>query len=237
MVQSLKFDSALGVFSYLNDFVLLGNSLGEVNYVNLETGLNVFSYSHKAAVTGVDINYEDDLLVSASLDSTCVLYKASEKKKLKNLEFAEHSYSKNLPFMGCRFSKRGDVLFTVSCDEYSYLTQWDTRELAPICTYRLHAAPVQSFTLSLDGFFIGIGTVDGWVKIINTRTMDFERKTEEFVKGVDAFSFTYDSRHVVVASGKEFRNMFNTRGEGFFSKASKVWVISIFLLWFYLYFS
>ena len=227
----------MGVFSYLNDFVLLGNSLGEVNYVNLETGSKVFSYSHKAAVTGVDINYEDDMIVSASLDTTCALYKASEKKKLRNLEFAEHNHSKNLPFMGCRFSKRGDVLFTVSCDEYSYLTQWDTKELSPICTYRLHAAPVQTFNMSLDGFYIGIGTVDGWVKILNTRTMDFERKTEEFSKPVTAFTFTYDSRHVVVASGSEFRNMFNTRGEGFFSKASKVWVISIFLLWFYLYFS
>lgn len=173
-------------------------------------------------------------MVSSSLDNTCVLHKVKDQKKVRTLEFAEHDHTRNLPFMGCRFSKNGSVLFTVSCDEYSYLTQWDTQDLSAICTYRLHAAPVKSFTISLDGFFLGIGTVDGWTKIINTRTMDFERKTEEFSAPVSAFSFTYDSRHVVVCSGKQFRNIFNTRGEGFFSKASKIWVISIFLLWFYL---
>jgi WD40 repeat protein len=227
----------MGVFSYQNDFIIIGSTSGEVHHVNLETGSKVFSYFHKGKVTGVDINYEDDLIVSASFDGTCLLHKASERKKLRTLEFAEHGQSKNLPFFGCRFSKRGDVLFTVSSDEYSFLTQWDMKELAPIVTFRIHHAPISTFNMSLDGFFLGIGTQDGWVRILNTRTMDFERKSKEFELPVSAFSFTYDSRHVVVASGYEFKNMFNTRGEGFFSKASKIWVISIFLLWFYLYFS
>lgn len=233
-MQSFNIDCCIGAFSYLNDFVLIGNNLGNVKLVNLLTGESVFNYDHKGMITGVDISLDDELMVSASLDNTCVLHKVKEQKKLRTLEFAERDYSRNLPFMGCKFSKNGSVLFTVSCDEYSYLTQWDTHELMPICTYHLHVAPIKSFTMSLDGFFLGIGTVDGWVKILNTRTMDFERKTEEFTEAISSFTFTYDSRHVVVCSGSQFRNIFNTRGEGFFSKASKIWVISIFLLWFYL---
>lgn len=180
------------------------------------------------------MNSDGNLVASASSDCTCLIFSIKDNKIFKTLQFAEHEDSQNLRFIGCKFSKSGDVLFTASCDQYSYLTQWDMETFLPITTYRIHAAPVKVFNISLDGFYLGIGTNDGWVKIINTRTMDFEKDSEDFARQVSALSFTYESRHLVVCSGSEMKNIFNTRKEGAFSKVAKILMITLLLVWIYL---
>jgi len=117
------------------------------------------------------------------------------------------------------------------------VTLWDVVEnFKPITTHKVHASPISSFTLSLDGMYLGIGTVDGWVKILNTRTMEFEQDTEDMSAEVSALDFTWGSRNIITG-GKDgtLHSLINSRGVGFFAKASKIWVISIFLLWIYLY--
>ena len=195
----------------------------------------VTRYEHNGTITSIDVSSDEDLIASASLDNTCGIFSLKYNRFIRRLQFAEHEESKNLPFYGCRFSKSGDILFTTSSDKYSYLTQWDMESFLPIATYRMHASPIRLFTMSLDGFFLGLGSEDGWVKIVNTRTMDFERDSKDYSNNVSAMSFTYESRHAVTCSEAEIKNVFNTRGEGVFSKASKIWVICIFLLWAYLY--
>lgn len=193
--------------------------------------------AHEAKINSIDFSSENNLVVSSSRDCTCKVFNYESQKLVKTLQFAEHDNTQNLPILGARFSKSGDFLYTVACDQYSYVTLWDVIEnYKPITTHRVHASPVSSFTLSLDGFYLGIGTVDGWVKIMNTRTMELEQDKEDMDAEVSALNFTWGSRNLV-AAGRDgtLHCLINSRGEGFFSKASKVWVFSIFLLWFYLY--
>ena len=234
LVRKVAQKADIGTFDYTNETLVTGDQDGQVRVYDSSTYEEKLNYSHKGTITSLDISF-DGLIASASLDSTCALYSTKDRKKIKTLVFAEHENSRNLPFYGCKFSKSGDILFTLSSDEYSYVTQWDLHEMLPAATFKIHTAPIKVFTMSLDGFFIGIGTSDGWVKVLNTRTMDFEMNSKEFDEPTSAISFTYDSRHLVLCSGKEMRNAFNVRGEGFFSKASKVWVVFIFLLWIYLF--
>lgn len=215
---------------------MTGDTEGNVKVLNSETFEEILSYKHEGTITDLDMSSEGELLASSSLDCTCQIYSLKDMKKVKSLEFAEHDDSVNLPILGCKFSKSADSLFTISSDVYSYITQWDARELRPLATFRIHPAPVKFMSISLDGFFMGIGTSDGWAKILNLRTMDFERNMKDFESSTVAISFTYDSRCVVACSADEIKNVFNTRSEGFFSKASKIWVIFIFCLWIYLRF-
>ena len=225
----------MAAFSYTNERVFAGNTEGLARVWDLEGLQEVCNYSHKGSITGVDMSSDGDLVASASADQTCAIFSLKYMKVIRNLQFAEHENSSNLPIFGCKFSKSGEILFTVASDRYSYLTQWDMHEFLPIATYRIHSDPITSLSISLDGFFLGIGTSNGWVKIVNARTLDFERNSPDFSGPVTAIGFTYESRHFVACSGDQIKNVFNTRGEGIFSKASKMWVISIFVLWIVLY--
>lgn len=235
VTQKVPGSFTTSAFSYSNEFFVTGDLNGQVKIWNTQSLLEMFTYEHKGTVNGTDMSSDEDLVASASSDKTCAIFSIKYSRVIRNLQFAEHDNSENLGFNGCKFSKSGDLLFTTSSDQYSYLTQWDMHSFIPIATYRMHAAPVKVFTISLDGFFLGLGTTDGWVKILNTRTMDFEKDSEDYSNPVSAITFTFESRHVVTCSGTEIQNVFNSRGEGVFSKASKVWVIFIFVLWIYLY--
>ncbi|OMJ85434.1 hypothetical protein SteCoe_13277 [Stentor coeruleus] len=224
IIQAIK-----GVFSYLNESIMTGDTEGNIKVLNSETFEELLSYKHQGTITDLDMSSEGELLASSSLDGTCRIYSTKSMNKVKTLKFAEHNDSVNLPILGCKFSKSADSLFTISSDKYSYITQWDVKELKPLATFRIHPAPVKFMIISLDGFFMGIGTSDEWAKILNLRTMDFERNMKDFESSTTAISFTYDSRCVVAGSADGIKNVSNTRSEGFFSKASKIWVFLYFV--------
>jgi len=93
--------------------------------------------------------------------------------------------------------------------------------------------------MSIDGFNLGIGTSDGWLKIMNTRTMELEQDLEQFyATRIKAVCFSADGR--LLCGGTEKGGLavvLNQHSEGFFSKASKVWVLFVFFLYFYLFFT
>ncbi|CAG9317399.1 SED4 [Blepharisma stoltei] len=226
--------------SYTNEIVATGRADGIIQF----WGFNEGSISklwecaaHEASVNCIDFSSENNLLASSSRDCSCKIYNFQNQQLVKTLYFAEHDDTKNLPILSVKFSRSGDFLYTVAADQNSYITLWDVLEnYKPIVTHRLHASPITAFTLSLDGFYLGIGTEDGFVKIMNTRTMEFEQDKEDMSAKVTALNFTWGSRNLIAAgSDGTLHSIANARGEGFFSKMSKVWVLTVFLLWIYLY--
>jgi len=230
---------SLAVLSYSNSLIGTAGENGVLQVWKQQgnTYSKVLSESlHTAPVTGLDFSPDEDLVATSSLDRSCKVFSLKESKLIKNLVFSQHEDSPDLAFQGVKFSRSGDILYTVACDTYTFVTQWDVlSEMRPISSHLIHASPTTCFSISQDGFFLGIGTEDGWVKTLNTRTMELERDSEDLSSAVKSISFTQESRHIIAVADNQFECIFHGRSEGLFSKASKIWVVCLFLLWLYLY--
>lgn len=223
--------------SYNEELVAVGDESGLVSVWSIHNKEKIQAFQrHIKPVESLDFSPETDCLCSASKDTKCYIWNIATGELVRTLCFAEHDYTEDLPLTGAMFSKSGDVIYTLASSDFSYVTQWDILDnYKPISSHRIHSSPVHKMCMGVEGFYLGLASEDGWAKIMNTRTMELEQDTEEFTEKVSALSFTTDGKLLVAGSKREgFVTILNQHSEGFFSKASKIWVLSIFLLWIYL---
>jgi hypothetical protein len=89
--------------------------------------------------------------------------------------------------------------------------------------------------ITREGLVLAIGTSDGYLKTVDTRAMTVEQTAALDDAPVTTLSFTTDYRVVVVGQERgTYSTVHNTMKTGFFSYASKIWVASLFILYFYL---
>ena len=223
--------------SYNEEYLAVGDEKGQVNVWNTQNKTKIQSLKrHIKAFESLDFSPETDLLCSSSKDTKCYIWKITTGELIRTLSFAEHDYTSDLPLTGAKFSKSGDIIYTLASSDFSYLTQWDILDnYKPISSHRIHSSPMNMMVIDIEGFYLGLASEDGWVKIMNTRTMELEQDNEEFTEKVTALAFTTDGKLIVSGSKKAgYSTVLNQHSEGFFSKASKVWMLSIFILWIYL---
>lgn len=175
-------------------------------------------------------------MASSSQDLTCAIFETQTGSRIKTLCFAEQSTSVDLPIVVNCFNTCGDLFYTIAVnDQNTYVAQWDIQQdWLPISSHRIHSAPATCAKLSRDGLSLGIGTEDGFVKILNTRTMELEQDKSSFSSQVNCVAFSVDGR-LLAAGSDSLEVVLNQHSEGVFSKMSKVWVLGVFLLWLYLY--
>jgi WD40 repeat protein len=176
------------------------------------------------------------LLASSSDDLTVAIFEVQTGAKVKTLCFAEKHSGVDLPITMSCFGACGDLFYTMAAHpRNTYVVQWDIhQDWAPISSHSVHSAPSTCAKLSRDGLYLGIGTEDGFVKILNTRTMELEQDKSSFSSQVNCVCFSVDGR-LLAAGSHTLKVVSNQHSEGLFSKLSKLWILSLFVLWFYLY--
>mmetsp|Transcript_34928 Transcript_34928/g.31459 ORF Transcript_34928/g.31459 Transcript_34928/m.31459 type:complete len:167 (-) Transcript_34928:33-533(-) len=154
---------------------------------------------------------------------------------VKKLTFGDSS--SNLRFQYCFFSRDEHHIFTIQNplrDGNSYLTSWDlNNNLEPVKTIKLHNHAITATCMNTEGTFMGLGTVDGGSKVVNTRYVEVDCQDFAHDLIVKSVSFINDSRHLAsVSADYTFYFLPNVRPEGWFSKITKMWVAAMIVIWF-----
>jgi len=88
--------------------------------------------------------------------------------------------------------------------------------------------------MSDDGLYLGIGTCDGYAKVINNRFVEVECAgichDDDFPS--QSVAFTSDSRYLVsVSPFLSYNFLPNVRPQGLFAKVTKWWVLIMILVY------
>ena len=96
------------------------------------------------------------------------------------------------------FSKQGSNIYTIQSSDKesaSYLTLWNfhtqNQQIESKTSVKIHNAMISQANMSPDGLFIGVGSADGKIKIINTRTLQEDCQSAPHNMPVTGLSFAY----------------------------------------------
>jgi len=200
-------------FIYENKSVVTGGNDGVVRVWKLEidkdqdtvTEVNQFkSYkSHSNPITHLDVTFDQELVASvASGDEKKVLIHDFQTGNLLNeLTFSEKLGQENMAFHGCIFSVSRRYLYTLASEEGkgSYVTRWDAKseEFKNLNTIKVSNIHCTNFSMSYDGFYIAIGSNNGYIKSLNTRYMEVDRNDAHHSGKIECVDFTSDTRFIL----------------------------------------
>ena len=145
---------------------------------------------------------------------------------------------KGLKFAFVKFSLAENELFTIQnpIKGQSYLTLWKLEEeVKPVKSVVIHSEPISSLCLSKEGMYLGMGSYDGKVKIVDTRYFKVINEKLGHEMPAKGTFFTEDSRFLLSGSfDSSYNFLTNVRGEGLFSKLLKLFFVLLFLAYFFL---
>jgi WD40 repeat protein len=127
-------------------------------------------FGHSKAVYAIDLAKAHATLASSSTDGTCLIFNLSCSYPLRRLSFAEHASAPDLMIKGCRFSPRGDRLYTLNTSQRgaSYVTAWNVAGgYHPVTSIQVHSKSSCKMEVGLKSGRIGVGTPDGIVKVVD----------------------------------------------------------------------
>lgn len=132
--------------------------------------------SHITPVTNLDVTFNHELIASigSSDEKHCLIHDFQTGSLLNELTFQE-----DLAFVGCIFSLHAKYLYTLVSEKgkSSYVTRWDAkrREFPSLNTVKIDNSYCPHFAMSSEGFYLVIGSQDGYIKSLNTRYMEIDR--------------------------------------------------------------
>jgi len=193
---------------------------------------------HSKAINHLGVSISDTLLVSASEDKTCRITNLDNGEMIKKLTFSDGPPT-NLRFTFCFFAHDEKFIYTIQNQVGqgpAYLTEWDIEAgFEPAETIKIHPEAVTSACMSQDGLYLGIGTVDGHVKIINARYVEIENQDQIHDLIAKGVAFAPDSRLLASVSPDYSYNFLpNVRPQGLFAKLTKFWVAAMILLYLFM---
>ena len=137
---------------------------------------------HCDGVNCVDFSPDEKLLVSSSIDSSCIIFNVDLASRTKGQRLHKLTFSdglndaKNLLMRGCFFSRDGQHVYTLATaiKKPSYLIQWENRsgfsqkekQCEPVNVAMVHANTATGLRVSPSGEQIGVMTSDGFIKVL-----------------------------------------------------------------------
>lgn len=137
--------------------------------------------SHQTPVTKVDVTFDHDLIASigSEEEKTVYIHDFKTGSLVNELTFSEKHGSDLMGFQGCIFSHHRKYLYTLASEpgKKSYVTRWETQsgEFRNLNTIKVADNFCANFSLSFEGFYLAIGSENGYIKSLNTRYMQLDR--------------------------------------------------------------
>ena len=200
-------------FLYDNKYVVTGGNDCVVKVWKLEvnskldevTGVGVpRKYtSHTTPVHHVDVTFDHELIASvgSSEEKRCLIHNLNTGTLSNELTFSERNDDDNMAFKGCIFSHHRKYLYTLVSDKgkKSYVTQWNAKngEFENLRTVKISEGECTNFCMSIEGFYLAIGSHDGYIKSLNTRYMEIDRNDKHHSENMTCVDFTSDTRFIL----------------------------------------
>ena len=157
---------------------------------------------HHYPISDVSIDHKRNRAASVSPDKTCRIYDLEKGTCLKRLCFSESMFKENLQFKGVRFFD--DLLYTLSTNTRgsSYINKWDATStiFKSIDSGAVHPRASCSMNISADGNSICIGTNDGYVKGVATKSLNVYRSHKIHKMPITSVSFTESQKKILTSS-------------------------------------
>lgn len=200
-------------FLYNNQYVITGGNDKVVRVWRLEidkvadrvTGVGQpkkFT-SHTTPIQHVDVTFDHELIASVGSDDEkrCLIHDLQNGTLTNELTFSEKHGEENMAFKGCVFSHHRKYLYTLVSEpgKKSYVTQWDAKsgEFRNLTTVKISNTPCKNFALSFEGFYLAIGSEDGFIKSLNTRYMEIDRNDRHHSNEMASVDFSNDTRFIL----------------------------------------
>ena len=201
------------IFAYGNQYIITGGNDTVIRAWKLDinkefdtvTGAQSIRQftSHKTPIQHIDLTFDHQLLASiASEDEkVCLIHDFSTASLVNELTFSEQCGQDNMAFRGWFFSLHKKYLYTLVSDvgKNSYVTKWDakSREFHNLTTIKIHKGLCTKFGFSNDGFYLTVGSDNGFIKSINTRYMQSDRNDKHHDHSITCLDFTSDTRFII----------------------------------------
>lgn len=150
-------------------------------------------------VKDLDFSFDANFLVSLGSSGPCRVWDLTSLKVVANL-----SRENGETFRFCRFSQNtnnSQILYIATMhDNKGRIACWDCLSWKRVGTSRIVRDSVSSFSVSMDGKLLAIGTPDGDVVVVNSDIQVQKVVKKAHLGIVTAVEFSQDSRALVSAS-------------------------------------
>lgn len=196
--------------------------------------------SHTTPIQHVDVTFDQEFIASvgSAEEKRCLIHDFQTCTMTNELTFSENIGAENMAFKGCVFSLHRKYLYTLVSEpgKKSYVTRWDAKsgEFHNLSTIAVASNECKNFSMSFEGFYLAIGSIDGHIKSLNTRYMQIDRDDKHHARAMECVDFSSDTRFILTCD-KEGSYCFvtNIRAPGymrFFFQG-----LMAFMLGFYIY--
>jgi WD40 repeat protein len=237
-------------FLYENQYVVTGGNdkvvrawkldIGKDNDIVKGVGHPRKFTSHTTPIQHVDVTFDHELIASvgSAEEKRCLIHDFQTCTLTNELTFSEKVGAENMAFKGCVFSLHRKYLYTLVSEpgKKSYVTRWDAKsgEFRNLNTITVATNECKNFSMSFEGFYLAIGSLDGFIKSLNTRYMQIDRNDKHHAGVMECVDFSSDTRFILTCD-KEGNYCFvpNIRAPGymrFFFQG-----LMAFMLGFYIY--
>lgn len=151
----------------------------------------------------VDVTFDHEIVASIASgdEKRCLIHNFKTGALINELTFSERNDDDNMAFKGCIFSHDRKYLYTLVSDKgkKSYVTQWDAKngEFVNLRTVLISDSECINFCMSIEGFYLAIGSSDGYIKSLNTRYMEIDRNDKQHSGNMACIDFTSDTRFIL----------------------------------------
>ena len=201
------------IFAYGNQYIITGGNDTIIRVWKLDinkesdtiTGAQCIRKfgSHTTPIQHIDLTFDHQLIASiaSNEEKNCLIHDFSTATLVNELTFSEQYNQENMAFQGCFFSLHRKYLYTLVSEKgkNSYVTKWDakSREFNNLTTIKIHNGFCSNFAFSNDGFYLTVGSEDGFIKSINTRYMQVDRNDKHHDHKITCLDFTSDTRFII----------------------------------------
>ncbi|PKU87512.1 SEC12-like protein 2 [Dendrobium catenatum] len=150
-----------------------------------------------STVKYVDFSADGKFLVSLGGSGPCRVWDLESSTSVTNLQVEEGE-----KFCFCRFSESSDILYVIAMhDDVGKVISWSSSSWKRISSKKIGHDPISAFSVSYDGKFLAIGTVEGGIAIVNSSDFKVQMSVKKAHLGpVTALEFSQDSRALVSTS-------------------------------------
>ena len=164
--------------------------------------------SHTTPISKTSVTFDHDLIASigSSDEKRCLVHDFKKGILLSELTFSERENDEFFGFNDCTFSYHRKYLYTLVSlgSRNSYVAQWDvlSGNFENLTTIKVHNGPCKQLCISMEGFYLGIGSCDGYVKSLNTRYMEVDRDDKFHDGEISDIEFSVDTRFILTCDNK-----------------------------------
>ncbi|KAI0495871.1 hypothetical protein KFK09_022178 [Dendrobium nobile] len=150
-----------------------------------------------STVKYMDFSSDGKFLVSLGGSGPCRVWDLESSTSVTSLQVEEGE-----KFCFCRFSESSDILYVIAMhDDVGKVISWSSSSWKRISSKKIGHDPISAFSVSYDGKFLAIGTVEGDIAIINSSDFKVQMSVKKAHLGpVTALEFSQDSRALVSTS-------------------------------------